>query len=106
MKRGMNEKSRTVCFTGHRDIRENDKVEEKLRIIIEKMIERGYRNFVAGGAQGFDTIAAEIVLELKEKYPTIQLQLNLPFKEQYKHEKNGQMRIFNDLNIFIQKHLI
>ena len=34
--------------------------------------------FGAGGALGFDTLAAQIVLSLKETYPTIKLILVLP----------------------------
>ena len=34
-------------------------------------IEQGYRYFGAGGALGFDTLAAQTVLELRSEYPDI-----------------------------------
>ena len=42
--------------------------------------------FCAGGARGFDTLASEAVLSLKERYPEIKLVLVLPFKDHYKEE--------------------
>ena len=42
------------------------------------MIDRGIRFFGAGGALGFDTLAAQTVLRLKKKYPDIKLILVLP----------------------------
>jgi len=40
------------------------------------------RYFGAGGARGFDTIAAQAVLTLREEYPDIRLILVLPCKTQ------------------------
>ena len=70
----------TCCFTGHRKIlKENIPIiKSNLRVVVVKNIENGYRFFEAGGALGFDTIAAQIVLELKEAYPQIRLILVLP----------------------------
>lgn len=42
------------------------------------LIEQGYRYFGAGGALGFDTLAAQAVLRLRERYPQIRLILVLP----------------------------
>lgn len=64
-------KEKTCCFTGHRDLPSSQyqnifrKTEEK----IEKFIMQGYRYFCAGGALGFDTIAALAVLKLKGRIP-------------------------------------
>lgn len=41
-------------------------------------MEQGYRYFGAGGALGFDTLAAQTVLELREQYQEIRLILVLP----------------------------
>lgn len=56
------------------------------------MIEKGVLYFGAGGARGFDTLAAEIVLELKKNYPQIRLILVLPCPEQTRgwNEKDVQ----------------
>ena len=49
-----------------------------------KLIENGYCYFGAGGALGFDTVAVQTVLHLKEKYPHIKLILVLPCVDQAK----------------------
>lgn len=74
----------TCCFTGHRSIPMSQRaiLIKQLREQIVLSIKEGYRNFCAGGALGFDTIAAQIVLELKKDYPDISLILMLPCKNQ------------------------
>lgn len=81
----VNEKRKvTACFSGHRKIPSNEISAVKKRLIetISSNIEKGYRFFGTGGALGFDTIAAQSVLELKEKYPNIKLILVLPCPNQ------------------------
>ncbi len=77
-------KGKTCCFTGHRDIPEPEKEQIKLRIKQEiiKLVDKGVIYFGAGGARGFDTLAAESVLELKNIYPHIKLILVLPCANQ------------------------
>ena len=77
-------KEKTVCFTGHRTIPmlKKWKIEKKLKDTLETLIEEGYCFFGAGGALGFDTIAAQIVLNLKKRHPEIKLILVLPCKNQ------------------------
>ncbi|MBQ8623252.1 MAG: DUF1273 family protein [Oscillospiraceae bacterium] len=77
-------KDKTCCFTGHRDIppQEVKKVKALLLFTIEKLIERGVVFYGSGGALGFDTLAAQAVLELKEKYPQIKLIMVYPCKDQ------------------------
>lgn len=86
----MNEKKQqTVCFTGHRQIKEMTvNVEYKITKIMEDLIQKGYLYFGAGGSCGFDALASEVVLKLKKQYPQIHLILVLPFDKQYKHEQN------------------
>lgn len=54
----------------------------RLRNTIESFIWQGYRHFISGGALGMDMFAAEIVQELKEKYPGIVLEMVSPFDGQ------------------------
>lgn len=42
----------------------------------------GCRTFYAGGARGFDTLAAERVLAFREKHPDVSLHLILPCRNQ------------------------
>lgn len=72
-------------FTGHRKLPKNrlETIKELLRSKIISLIEdKGVDCFIAGGALGFDTLAARTVIELKEKYPFIKLYLYLPCNDQ------------------------
>ena len=91
---------RTVCFTGHRDIPRKDAIAmpSLLKSTIEELIVRGAKIFRAGGAMGFDTVAALCVLELREKYPEITLHLILPCKDQ----TNG----WNETNLRAYKYVL
>ena len=51
---------------------------------IEQKITEGYTVFCAGGALGFDTMAALAVLKLKDKHRKIKLHLYLPCRDQAK----------------------
>jgi uncharacterized phage-like protein YoqJ len=84
----LDKRAYTCCFTGHRRFRpgEAPKVQARLDEILEYLITcRGVRYFGAGGALGFDTMAAETVLRLKPRYPQIRLILVLPCPEQAKY---------------------
>lgn len=73
-------KDKTVCFTGHRNIPADQyaTINQRLMEEISCLIKRGYRFFGAGGALGFDTMAARAVIALKKQYPHIRLILVLP----------------------------
>ena len=75
---------RVVCFTGHRSIPGEDaeRLTELLEDTIVELCERGATVFRAGGAMGFDTMAALKVLDVKERYPEIRLELILPCRNQ------------------------
>ncbi len=79
-----NNRIETVCFTGHRELNRQDAfiIPGKLKKTLEALILRGATHFRAGGAMGFDTVAALCVLELKEKFPRIKLDLILPCQDQ------------------------
>ena len=74
------------CFTGHRDI--GSKYAHKLYALLKESItllaNEGFTEFRSGGAQGFDTLAALAVLEVKATMPHIKLELILPCLDQDK----------------------
>lgn len=76
--------SKTCFFTGHRIIKKSEirQVESWLREEILDKINHKVTVFIAGGAIGFDTLAAEQVLFMKEDYPDIRLVLYLPCTNQ------------------------
>lgn len=80
----MNEKIKTCCFTGHRKIKQADvyAMTINLNTAIKKAIQNGVDTFVCGGALGFDMVAANLILCLKEMGEQIRLVLVLPCEEQ------------------------
>lgn len=76
----------TCCFTGHRTIplSEVQIIEKSIELLIVELVGQNINCFICGGALGFDMLAAEAVLKLKNKYQHIQLFLALPCKNQSK----------------------
>lgn len=75
----MIERLKVACFSGHRKLPEdNAELKNSLESAIIKLIEQGVIYFGAGGALGFDMLAEETVLQLKQRYPQIRLILVLP----------------------------
>ena len=78
----MPNQNRACCFSGHRDLKGIDLAELRLRLAeaIGSKICSGVDRFVCGGAVGFDTLAAEEVIKVKQKYPWVTLKLILPYR--------------------------
>ncbi len=74
------QKDKAICFTGHRVISKKliPGLLRELAQILETAISNGYTRFYAGGAIGWDTYCAQMVLDLKEEHPEISLHLILP----------------------------
>ena len=86
----------TVCFTGHRQISRTDilRLPFLLEGVLTELCERGAVTFRAGGAIGFDTLAALKVLELKERYPHVRLELILPCRNQTEKWDESAIRTY------------
>ena len=88
------DRHKTCCFSGYRPhkfnfelTRNNDsfiKLENNITNAILNAYQKGYRNFLCGGAMGFDLVCGETVLLLKNKFPDIKLICVLPYKFQSK----------------------
>ena len=70
---------KSACFTGHRVLTGDiSDLENRLYCFIEQgILNLGLTDFYVGGAVGWDTLAAQTVLRLREVYP-IKLHLVLP----------------------------
>jgi len=103
-------KQQTVCFAGHRQIKAaTAEVEVRLTKVVAELAQAGYLYFSAGGARGFDALAAEVILMLKKQYPKIHLILVLPFDRQYEHEQNwtqAEIEQYNRLKAQASKVII
>jgi len=92
-------KEQTACFTGHREIPVLQflPLKKRLRKAIVASIEEGYRFFGAGGALGFDTLAAKTVLALKKDYPDIKLILVLPCLNQTRGWTEKDIKTYEEI---------
>lgn len=74
------------CFTGHRIIQPNHSphLSNLLLDTVLNQYNNGFTHFLAGGALGFDTIAALSVINARINHPDIKLILILPCKNQSK----------------------
>ena len=97
---------KTACFTGRRPKYlfgyNDDSSYLKLTIYTYKVIkdayDKGYRNFITGGAQGFDQLAFRAVNALKKEHPNENIKniLYLPCKSQ--SDKWGKDGLFGSDN--------
>ncbi|MBE5797716.1 MAG: DUF1273 domain-containing protein [Clostridiales bacterium] len=73
-------KDLTVCFTGHRHIPEGEYagLAAMLDRVLEALYQHGYRDFISGAAIGFDVLAAERVIALRQRHSDVQLRLAIP----------------------------
>lgn len=73
------------CFTGHRKI-PPDMIDEIRRCLIHTIdrlyTEKNITTYYAGGAQGFDTLASEVVIERRAVLPDLRLVVVVPYAEQ------------------------
>ena len=89
--------SKICCFTGNREIHaaKPSELYQKLRVTLIDLIEnKGFTDFRAGGARGFDTLAALCVLELKTVYPHIKLHLLLPCENQERYYNSIERKFY------------
>ena len=82
------------CFTGHRHYEESVTDTESLLFerLIDNLITYGYTTFIAGGAVGFDTVAAEYILKKKREGRPVRLELVLPCADQASRWSFSQRR--------------
>ena len=105
-------KERTCCFTGHREIPEESLMEIKQRLEeqVVRLIQQGVIYYGAGGALGFDTLAAQTILALKNAYPQVKLILVLPCQNQSERWNRADRAIYEgilaqaDKVVYISEH--
>ena len=85
------DKSKTVAFTGHRSFKMAggglflnswDDIAVRLDSALRGVIAEGYTDFLCGMAEGFDLMAGEAVVRLRDEFPNLRLVAVLPFPEQ------------------------
>ena len=107
-------KDRSVCFTGHRDISADRKFEikEKLFEVIMSLTDKGYTDFYAGGAYGFDMMAACEVLRAREFNDNVKLHIILPYKKNVKsyssydkYTQNQILEVADDVECMFERYI-
>ncbi len=93
------DKEHTCMFTGHRNISDDrQQLTARLAAELETLITvHGVKYFVAGGALGFDILAEQTVLKLKQRYPHIKLYLALPCIDQDKQWSESSRKQYMSL---------
>ncbi len=92
-------KEQRACFTGHRNIAKHleKQIKIKTKEAIFSLIQRGVSFYFNGGARGFDLIAAQCVIELRNEYSQIKLFMALPFKEQAKKWSPKDIALYHSI---------
>ena len=90
---------KTCFFTGHRIIspQEKNNIERALRMEILNAVNNGIDVFISGGAIGFDTMAAEQVIVMRQDYD-ITLKLYLPCKDHFLNWGEGDRLKFHRIS--------
>ncbi|MGN1202235.1 MAG: hypothetical protein ACI4RF_02995, partial [Eubacterium sp.] len=68
-----------ITFCGHGSISYSAEIKNKLKSIIEELINHGADEFLFGGYGSFDMLTAHIVYDFKEKYTQIRSILVIPY---------------------------
>lgn len=90
----MNQPQIVVSFTGHRSY--DHSADETLRNTITSLYNLGARRFRVGMAEGFDMIAAEMILELMSEDSNIAIEAYIPWQEFDSHfSKSEASRFYN-----------
>lgn len=100
-------RNQTCCFTGHRHIPPEvlPALSAQLESTVRSLIKSGIRYFGAGGALGFDTLAAGTVLRLRTEFPQIRLILVLPCRDQTRGWPAGDISRYEGILEQADKHV-
>ncbi len=91
------QRKKSCCFTGHRAIPVNklNEILHSLKSTVVYLIRtKGVDEFHSGGALGFDTLAASIIIDLKRTYNHIKLILDLPYETQNVSWSDDKKRVY------------
>lgn len=76
----MEQREKSCCFTGHRDLPAEwtERIHTNIKDMIDKLHAEGVTTYYAGGAQGFDALASEVVIERRAELPDLRLVVVAP----------------------------
>ena len=92
----MNNKEKTCCFFGHREVTHN--IRDRLTAIIKKLItEENVTEFYVGNQGQFDSMVYSVLKKLKAKYPQIRYTVVLAYMpDEHIKELYGEDTLYPD----------
>lgn len=85
----------TQPFTSEGDIFEE--ISARLETTIKALYLRGCRTFISGMSEGFDLLAAQAVLKIREEAKDIRLVLAIPFNKQDERYSDEDRRLYYEI---------
>ena len=88
---------KTCCFTGHRNLTDEQMGFATIALVgcIEHLINDGYTHFITGMADGVDLLAAEIILQFKQRNKNIYIEAAVPHRNRLKCRNAKFINILN-----------
>ena len=101
-------KENTCCFTGHRVLSQKkiERIVKRLDEVVDKLIQQGVRNFISGGALGYDQICASLIISKKQQGANIRLIFALPCHNQDEKWTDRQKQLYSTSARHRRKHMI
>lgn len=90
------EKPQSCAFTGHRKPYDSFP-KSGLKKQVQALIKNGCTVFYCGMAQGFDLLAAKVVLKEKKRHPEVKLIACIPCHEQEKYFPAAEKKAYREL---------
>ncbi len=106
------DRSKTCSFTGHRTIPDGMSEYLMKRVMdgVNYLYPLGIKTFLAGGAIGFDTLAAKAVIKCREAHEDIRLIMVIPCRDQARRWRQADIdtyermkKLANDV-IYLSEH--
>ena len=95
------ERSCTCSFTGHRAIPVdmNSYLIQRVKDGVNYLYSHDVKTFLAGGALGFDALAARAVLDCRNTHRDLQLILVIPCRDQARFWKKADIETYEDIKV-------
>lgn len=83
-------------FTGHRILPSNasSAILSEIKRCVSYLYSLGVRSFHAGGALGFDTLAATAIIDMRRYHSGMTLELDLPYRNQDEYWKADDQKLY------------
>lgn len=95
------ERRGTCCFTGHRAIPVDvsSYLFQRIKAGVNYLYSHDVKTFLAGGALGFDALAARAVLECRNIHRDLQLILVIPCRDQARFWKKSDVETYENIKV-------